>query len=131
MGITLTAREIAEAWLWYVTDTFILENGCIRPEVQQEYRRLESTDAIRQERELWRSHIDALIDKLLQSPKEQRPWLLASTDARTLAFLQDRIQCGTELLGAMVQKGLKLTTEQGTASLPDYFRHVLKQNEAD
>lgn len=130
MSTTMTALEIGEAWLGYVTDTFVLENGCIRPEVQQEFQRLESNDTIRQERELWRAHTDALIDKVLQYPAELRPQLLAATDARSLAFVQDRIQSGTELLAALAQKGLKLNMEQGEASLPGFFRQLLLQNEA-
>jgi hypothetical protein len=130
MSETMTALEIGEAWLSYVTETFMLEDGCIRPQVQQEYQRLESTDAITQERGLWRSHTDVLIDKITQCPAELRTDLLASIDPRSLAFVQDRIQCGTELLTAMAQKGLKLNVEQGAASLPDFFRQILLQNEA-
>ena len=130
MSTTMTALDIGEAWLSYVTDRFLLENGCIRPDVQEEYQRLESADAITGQRQLWRSHTDALIDRILQCPAEARPQLLSATDPRSLAFVQDRVQSVTELLTAMAQKGLKLNLEQGAASLPDFFRQMLLQNEA-
>ncbi|MBK5277184.1 MAG: hypothetical protein JJE30_19315 [Desulfuromonadales bacterium] len=129
MSTTMTAQEIGEAWLAYVTETFMLENGCVRPEVEEEYKRLESKDTITQERELWRTYTDELIDKILQSTPETRTELLSATDSRSLAYVQDRVQCGTELLTALVQKGLKLNMEDD-ASLPDYFRQILLQKQA-
>jgi hypothetical protein len=130
MSATMTAREIGEAWLEYVTDRFLLENGCMRAEVQQEYQSLEASGDLTTYRGLWRNYTDELIDKILNSPAEERGCLLASTDAKSLAYVQDRIQVGTELLTAMAQKGLKLTTEEGAASLPDFFHQVLLQNQA-
>src|SRR6266568_4696669 len=109
MSTTLTAVEIGEAWLGYVNDGFMLENGCIRSEVQEEYQLLESADDITTYRELWRSYTDEMIDKILLCPADERAELLESIDARSLANVQDRIQVGTELLMAMAQKGLKLT----------------------
>lgn len=129
MGTTMTAHEIGTAWLAYVTDTFMLENGCVRPEVEEEYTRLERNDTITQERELWRDYTDDLIDKILQCPQESRGQLLSKTDRRSLAYVQDRVQCGTELLTAMAQKGLKLNIEEDT-ELTDFFRKILLQKEA-
>lgn len=126
MSTATRAVDISKAWLAYVTDRFMLENGCIRPEVEEEYRRLESADSFTQDRELWRTYTDTLIDKILQSPPEMRRHIFATTDYRSLAYVQDRIQCGTELLTAMVQKGLQVNTE-GIASLDDYFRMILLQ----
>jgi hypothetical protein len=124
----MTAQEIGQAWLAYVTDTFMLENGCIRPDVEEEYKRLESVDAIKEERELWRGYTDEMIEKILQCSTESRPELLASIDRKSLAFVQDRIQCGTDLLAGLVQKGLKLNVE-GTEALPDFYRQILLQNQ--
>jgi hypothetical protein len=55
-----------------------------------------------------------------------RRHIFTTTDYRSLAYVQDRIQCGTELLTAMVQKGLQVNTD-GIASLDDYFRVILLQ----
>jgi hypothetical protein len=122
----MTAQEIGQAWLEYVTDTFMLEDGCVRTEVEEEYKRLESEDSITKDRELWRSHTDKLIEKILSGSAESRRQLYAMTDNRSLAYVQDRVQCGTELFTAMAQKGLKVNVE-GSDALPDYFRQVLLQ----
>ena len=122
----MTAQEIGQAWLEYVTDTFMLEDGCVRTEVEEEYKRLESEDSITKDRELWRSHTDKLIEKILSGSAESRRQLYAMTDNRSLAYVQDRVQCGTELFTAMAQKGLKVNLE-GVAALPDYFRQILLQ----
>ncbi|NVN91568.1 MAG: hypothetical protein HXX11_13335 [Desulfuromonadales bacterium] len=128
MSTAMTAQEIGEAWLAYVTDTFMLEDGCVRPEVEEEYKRLESEDAFTQHRELWRSYTDNLIETILQTPAESRRQLFSTTDHRSLAYVQDRVQCGTEMLTALVQKGLKINVE-GTEALPDFFRQILLQNQ--
>jgi hypothetical protein len=126
MSTATSAQDISKAWLIYVTERFMLENGCIWPEVEAEYRRLESADSFTQDRELWRTYTDTLIDKILQSTPELRSQIYATTDYRSLAYVQDRIQCGTELLTAMVQKGLQINTE-GMSSLDDFFRVILLQ----
>jgi len=129
MSTPISAHELGEAWLVFITGTFMLENGCIRPEVEAEYKRLESTDAITQERELWRAYTDELIDKILYSSSEARCQLLSATDVRSLSFVQDRIQCGTELLTALIQKGMKVNVGDDSA-LPDFFRQILLQKQA-
>jgi hypothetical protein len=128
MSTTMTAQEIGEAWLVFVSETFMLENGCTRPEVQEEFMNLESSGSFTKDRELWRTYTDALIEKILQSPSEARPQLFSTTDHRSLAYVQDRIHCGTELLTALVQKGLQINLEK-TSSLPDFFRQILLQNQ--
>ena len=128
MSTTMTAKEMSEAWLAYVTDAFMLEDGCIRPEVEVEYKRLEGTDSITQERELWRTYTDTLIDRILESSPELRRQLLSTTDPRSLVYVQDRVQCGTELLTALVQKGLQINIE-GMESTKDYFRQILLQKQ--
>lgn len=126
MERAMTAQEIGQAWLTYVTDTFLLEDGCVRTEVEEEYKRLESEGIITKDREVWRSHTDKLIEKILSGSAESRRQLYAMTDNRSLAYVQDRVQCGTELLTAMAQKGLKVNLG-GAEALPDYFRQILLQ----
>jgi hypothetical protein len=126
----MTAQEIGAAWLEYVTETFMLkEDGCVRPDVGEEYRSLESDDEFSKHRELWRDYTDNLIDKILQCPSETREELLDATDRRSLAYVQDRVQCGTELLTALIQKGLQINVE-GAESIPDFFRQILIQRQA-
>lgn len=126
MSTTMTAKEIGGEWLAFVAETFMVESGCARPEVEEEYKRLESTDTITQNRELWRSYTDGLIDKILQSTPETRTQLYLSTDHRSLAYVQDRIHSGTGLLTALVQKEMQINLE-GAESLPDFFRQILLQ----
>jgi hypothetical protein len=123
----MTAQEISQAWLSYVSDTFMLSDGCIRPDVQEEYVKIECNETFARQRGLWRSYTDDLIDKIIQCPPEARSELLASTDYRSLAYVQDRIQCGTDLLTALVQIGLQINLESDDTSLPDFFRQVLQQ----
>jgi len=122
----MAAKQIGEAWLAWVDEAFLLQEGAIRPQVVEEYQRLAQTDAIREERELWRSYTDDKIEKILKCPAEQRGQLLAAIDIRSLAFVQDRIQSGTELLTALVQQGLQLRVTED--SLPDFFRQLLLQS---
>jgi hypothetical protein len=124
----MTAQDISQEWLSYVTETFMLANGCIRPEVQEEYVRIEGSDEFTKYRELWRTYTDELIDRILQSPGESRPQLLAATDIRSLAYVQDRIHCGTEFFTALVQKGLQINLD-GASSPPDFFRLILLQKQ--
>lgn len=126
MERAMTSQEIGQAWLTYVTDTFLLEDGCVRTDVEEEYKRLESEGIITKDREVWRSHTDKLIEKILSGSAESRRQLYAMTDNRSLAYVQDRVQCGTELLTAMAQKGLKVNLG-GVEALPDYFRQILLQ----
>ena len=126
MSTTFAAKEIGGAWLEFVTEIFQLEDGLIRPQVQQEYHRLAETNAISEERELWRDFTDRLIEKILQCPTDLRSDFLAAIDVRSLAFVQDRIHCGTELLTALVQKEMKLKVEEEEA-LPHFFRQMLLQ----
>lgn len=129
MSTPMTAQEIGEAWLTYVTATFMLEDGGVRPEVQEEYRRMECNNEFSKDRELWRPHTDKLIEKILEGSEASRRQLFSETDNRSLAFVQDRVQCGTELLTALIQKGLKINLE-GTDALPDFFRKILLQEPA-
>ena len=40
MSDEMTAKEISEAWIKYVDDTFMVENGCGRPDVDEKFKRL-------------------------------------------------------------------------------------------
>lgn len=126
MGAAMTAKEIGEAWLSFVADTFQLDDGIIRKEVQEEYSQIESTDTFARTREAWRDFTDTLIDRILQCPSESRAQLFSSTDHRSLAYVQDRIHCGTELLTALAHKGLQINVE-GSEALPEFFRQILLQ----
>lgn len=126
---TMTAQAIGEAWLTYISETFMLEDGCMRPEVQEEYKRIETTDTFARGREVWRGYTDGLIDKIVQSPPEARPQLFSATDPRSLAYVQDRIHSGTELLTALAQKGLQINLE-GAESVSEFFRQILLQKQA-
>lgn len=124
-----TAQEIGQDWLEYITDMFLVENGSGRTEVEDEFKRLESTGAITEERELWRTYTDELIEKILQSSDESRRQILAATDARSLSFVYDRIRCGTDFMTAIIQKGLSLNMS-GEPSMADYFRKILLQRQS-
>jgi hypothetical protein len=128
MNTTMTAQEIGEAWLTFISETFLLENGCNRPEAQEEYADIERTHTFARGRESWRSYTDTLIERILQCPPEVRSQLYSATDSRSLAYVQDRIHCGTGLLTALVQKGLQINLE-GASSLPDFFRLILLQKQ--
>ena len=130
MNTNITAMQMGKEWLDYVATTFILENGSFSLSVKAAFERLESNDTITQERELWRNHTDELIEKIIQcdSP-EAKQELYSITDPRSLAFVQDRIQCGTELLIALANKGLQINLGE-KISLADYFRLILLQKQA-
>jgi hypothetical protein len=131
MNTRITALQTGKEWLDYVAATFMLENGSFNNTVKEVFALLESKDAITQERELWRNHTDELIDKIIQcdSP-EAKQKLYSETDPRSLAFIQDRIQCGTELLIVLANRGLQIDLGEET-SLTDYFRLILLQKQAE
>jgi hypothetical protein len=124
-GSVMSAQEIGTEWLNYVTETFLLQDGSIRADVQDEYRELEESESFKTYRELWRTYTDELIEKILQCPAETRGELLAATDRRSLAYVQDRIHCGTDLLTTIAQKGLQVNLSD--QALPDFFRQILLQ----
>ena len=126
MTTTMTANEISEAWLIYVNDMFMTENGCNRPSVVEEFKRLDTSGKLMQTREDERVDADELIEEILQTPAESRSKLYSTIDSRSLALVNDRVQCGTQLLIGFVQKGQQINTE-GMASLEDFFRQILLQ----
>ena len=123
---TVTAEEISEAWLTYINGNFMTENGCNRPHVVEELKRLDITGRLMQAREDGRIETDDLIAEILLTPAESRGKLYSMIDSRALVLVNDRIQCGTQLLMGFVQQGRQINTE-GMASLEDFFRLILLQ----
>lgn len=130
MSNVMTARQIAENWLVWVEQNFLLSEGTMRAQVAAEWQRLSETNSIREERPLWRSYTDQIIGHILDCPLEARGKLLDAIDARALAFVQDRIQSGTELLTGLVHQELSLKVAQGPQALPEFFRQLLLQHAA-
>lgn len=126
MGTTMTAVEISEAWLAFVNDTFMTEYGCNRPSVVEEVKRLDDRGELMQAREAGRTETDELIGEILRTPAESRTAMYSTTDSRSLALVNDRVQCGTQLLIGFVQRGVQINTAS-IESLEDFFRQVLLQ----
>lgn len=126
MSTTKSAKEISEAWLTYVNDRFMTENGCNRARVVEEFKKLDASGRLMQAREDGRIETDELIEEILRTPAESLDKLYCTFDSRALLLVNDRIQCGTELLIGFAQKGQQINTE-GMASLEDFFRQILLQ----
>lgn len=126
MGTTLTAKEISEAWLVFVNETFMADYGCNRPSVVEEVRRLDAGGKLMQAREHGRMETDELIGEILRTPAESRTAMYSTTSSRALALVNDRVQCGTQLLTSFVQRGVQIDTG-GVESLEDFFRQILLQ----
>ena len=126
MSTAMTAKEISEAWLTFVNDTFMIENGCGRPDVDEEFKRLEGCDQLGLMRERHRFTTDTFITEILNSAPESRREMFSITDSKSLALIQDRIQCGTQLLIGFVQQGAQIKIE-GEQELDEFFRQMLLQ----
>lgn len=126
MNTTKSAKEISEAWLIYVNTMFMTENGCNRPQVVEEFKRLDTGGRLMQAREDGRMETDDLIEGILLTPAESRDELYCTIDSRALALVNDRVQCGTQLLMGFVQQGRQIDTG-GMTSLEDFFRLILLQ----
>ena len=126
MSDAMTAKEISEAWLAFVNDTFMIENGCGRPDVDEEFKRLEGCDQLGLMRERHRFTTDTFITETLNSAPESRLEMFSITDSNSLALVQDRIQCGTQLLIGFVKQGAQIKIE-GKQELEDFFRQMLLQ----
>lgn len=124
MSTTMSAKEIGDAWLAFVTDIFMLQDGAGRPEAEAELKRLEASGALKQAREEKRVATDKLIDEILGGQPESRRQLFATTDAAALALVHDRVQSVTQILTGLVQRGVEINT-QGPQHLPDFFRQML------
>lgn len=126
MSTTMTAKEIGEAWLGFVADTFMIEDGCGRPEADAELKRLDGSSELKQVRETGRTATDTLISEILNSPPESRRELFAATDPKALALVYDRIHSATRILTGMVQEGTQIKTGE-TPQLAEFFRQMLLQ----
>ncbi|HXE96286.1 MAG TPA: hypothetical protein VN642_07765 [Dongiaceae bacterium] len=129
MSTTMTAKEVSEAWLIFINDTFMTENGCNRPTVIEEFRRLDTSGKLMQARENGRVETDYWIEEILQTPAESRREKYSTIDSRSLVLVSDRVQFGTQLLKEFVQQGRQINIE-GVASLEDFFRQMLLQRPA-
>ena len=126
MDTAMTAKEISEAWLKFVNDTFMIENGCGRPDVDEEFKRLEDCGQLGLLRERNRFTTDMYITQTLNSEPELRSKMFSITDSRSLALVQDRIKLGTQLLVGFVQQGVQIKIE-GEEALDEFFRQMLLQ----
>ena len=126
MSMTITAKEIGEAWGAFVTDVFMIGDRSGRPDVDAELRRLEERGELGQVREAQRSATDTLLDKILQGAPETRRELIASADCASLALVYDRVKCGTQLLTGIVQQDVELESGE-MPPLPKFFRQMLLQ----
>ena len=127
MSIAMTAKEISEAWLKYVEDIFLVENGCDRPDVGEKFKFLEDSGELAHARERDRITTDMLIAEMLNGTPESRSKMLSITGPLSLALVRDRIQCGTQLLMGFVQKGVQVNIDEGEQALEDFFRQMLFQ----
>ena len=126
MSKIMTAKEIGEAWLDYVADTFSMRDGGGYPEIVAELKRLEVFGDLQQTREEKRAETDKLIDAILQCPPEKRFFLFTASDRTTMALVYDRIQCGTQVMVQLAQRGSQINTGEET-SLDEFFRRMLLQ----
>jgi hypothetical protein len=127
MSTTMTAKEISEAWLAFVNDTFMTDEGSkSREEGDEMLKILVESEKLASERETWRAHTDRLIEKILASAPESRREILAGMNPTAMALVNDRIQCVTEVMIGLAQKGLQMRNEE-EAPLSDFFRQMLLQ----
>ena len=128
MSIAMTAKEISEAWLKYIEDTFLVENGCDRPDVGEKFKFLEESGELGLARERDRVTTDMLLAEILNGTPESRSKMFSIIGPGSLALVRDRIQCGTQLLVGFVQKGVQVNIEgEGEQALEQFFRQMLFQ----
>jgi hypothetical protein len=128
MSTTMTAKEISEAWLAFVNDTFLGEDGCGRPDADEKLKLLEERGELRLIRESGRAATDMLINEILRSQPESRRQLFATSDATSLALVHDRVQSVTQLLIGLVEQGVQVNAE-AAPELEWFFRQMLLQRE--
>jgi hypothetical protein len=126
MTTIITAQEIGEAWLDYVADTFQIRDGRGYPEIDEELKRLEVFEDLKQVREEKRAETDKLIDAILQCPPEKRFFLYTGSDRTTMALVYDRIQGGTQVMLQLAQRGSQINTGE-ESDLAEFFRRILLQ----
>ena len=130
MSTAMTAKEISEAWLAFINDTFMVENGCGRPDSEDELKRLEGAGMLGYMRERDRITTDMLIAEILKcDSQDSRIKLFSITGSTSLALVQDRVQCVTQLLIEFVKKDIQINIEE-EKGLEEFFRQMLFQRPA-
>ena len=130
MSATMSAKEISEAWLAFVNDTFMTDEGSSsRQEGDEMLKLLEESEKLQSERETWRVHTDKLIEEILESAPESRRDILSGMNPTAMALVHDRILCVTKLMAGFVQQDLKIKTEGGP-DLAELFRQMLLQKDS-
>ena len=130
MSATLTAKEISEAWLAFVNETFMPGEGSSSGQEGDEmYRQLEESEQLQPARETWRTHTDKLIEEILGSAPESRREIISNMNPTAVALVHDRILCVTKLMAGFVQQDLKIKTDDG-ADLTEFFRQLLLQKDS-
>ena len=119
-----SARELAAAWTAFVTDIFMVPEGCGRPEVDAELIRLEDYGLLQQAREDRRIATDRLIVEILRYTPESRSALMSRIDHTSLALVYDRVQIGTRSMLKAAEAGIQLTQQP---ELPEMFHLLLLQ----
>lgn len=123
---TITAKEIGEKFVAFVTEVFMIPEGCSRPEVGEELIRLGDSGELQQVRKDRKNDTDALIDEILSCSPGSRPELFLKTDSTTLALVYDRVHCGTHSMIEQAGKGVEMP-RKGMPPFPVFFRQVLLQ----
>lgn len=127
MSATMSAKEISEAWLAFVNDTFMPEEGSSNSKEGDEMlRQLEESETLQSARETWRIGTDKLIEEILAATPETRRDIFSKMNPTAVALVHDRIQCVTEVMLGLTQQGLQITAEAGPA-LAEFFRQMLLQ----
>ena len=127
MSATMSAREISEAWLAFVNDTFTPEEGSSNSQEGDEMlRQLVESEKLEYARETWRVGTDKLIEEILAATPETRREIFAGMNPTAVALVHDRVQCVTEVMLGLTQQGLQITAEGGPA-MTAFFRQMLLQ----
>jgi hypothetical protein len=123
----MSAKEISEAWLAFVNETFMPEEGSSNSKEGDEMlRQLEESETLQSARETWRIGTDKLIEEILAATPETRRDIFSKMNPTAVALVHDRIQCVTEVMLGLTQQGLQITAEAGPA-LAEFFRQMLLQ----
>jgi hypothetical protein len=123
----MSAKEISEAWLAFVNETFMPEEGSSNSKEGDEMlRQLEESETLQSARETWRVGTDKLIEEILAGTPETRRDIFSKMNPTAVALVHDRIQCVTEVMLGLTRQGLQITAEGGPA-LAEFFRQMLLQ----
>jgi hypothetical protein len=127
MSANMSAKEISEAWLAFVSDTFMTEEGSSSSKEGDEMlRQLVESEKLQYARETWRTQTDKLMEEILAGTPETRSDILSELNPTAMALVHDRIQCVTEVMIGLTQQGLQITAEGGPV-MTAFFRQMLLQ----